>query len=335
MLDFDVILGMDWLASHRATIDCYARTVIFGNVHQPEFVYHGSSPLKSVKLISAMKATFPLISHGSKVFWLLVMDTLWRTASIRMPSKVVGNYPNGPRPTTVDGSESFQGHAGYTRRLLRILPRLALPLTQRLDKGMKDLSIYSDASKKGLGCVLMQHGKVIAYASRQLKPYEVNYPTHDLELAAVVFALKIWRHYLVCVDDDGVVCVEDRPYVFQISGTSREDFVTLGQNEHQRASGLFTAVEDSLLENDEISMDFVTGFEPTTRKDMMLFGVLDEVNHSDFGRICLGMCFGLGQAGLIDITNEKVAVAKEKLKRLDRVEELCLISIDVILEFQD
>nr|GFD47477.1 putative reverse transcriptase domain-containing protein [Tanacetum cinerariifolium] len=50
--------------------------------------------------------------------------------------------------------------------------------------------------KKGLGCVLKQHGKVIAYASRQLKPYEVNYPTHYLELAAVVFALKIWRHYL-------------------------------------------------------------------------------------------------------------------------------------------
>nr|GFB45559.1 hypothetical protein [Tanacetum cinerariifolium] len=51
------------------------------------------------------------------------------------------------------------------------------------------------ASKKGLGCVLMQHRKVIAYASRQLKPYEVNYPTHDLELVAVVFALKILRHY--------------------------------------------------------------------------------------------------------------------------------------------
>ncbi|GKF72870.1 reverse transcriptase domain-containing protein [Tanacetum coccineum] len=56
MFDFDVILGMDWLASHRATIDCYDRTVIFGDVRQPEFVYHGSSPLKSVKLISAMKA---------------------------------------------------------------------------------------------------------------------------------------------------------------------------------------------------------------------------------------------------------------------------------------
>ena len=56
--------------------------------------------------------------------------------------------------------------------------------------------IYSDASRKGLGCVLMQHGKVVAYASRQLKNYEQNYPTHNLELAAVVFALKIWRHYL-------------------------------------------------------------------------------------------------------------------------------------------
>ena len=56
--------------------------------------------------------------------------------------------------------------------------------------------IYSDASKKGLGCVLMQQGKVVAYASRQLKDYEKNYPTHDLELGAVVFALKVWRHYL-------------------------------------------------------------------------------------------------------------------------------------------
>nr|GEZ50800.1 reverse transcriptase domain-containing protein [Tanacetum cinerariifolium] len=65
-----------------------------------------------------------------------------------------------------------------------------------LPSGSGGFQIYSDASKKGLGCVLMQHGKVIAYASRQLKPYEVNYPTHDLELAAVVFILKIWRHYL-------------------------------------------------------------------------------------------------------------------------------------------
>ncbi|GKE61542.1 putative reverse transcriptase domain-containing protein, partial [Tanacetum coccineum] len=58
------------------------------------------------------------------------------------------------------------------------------------------LAVYCDASNQGLGCVLMQRGKVIAYASRQLKIHEKNYTTHDLELGAMVFALKIWRHYL-------------------------------------------------------------------------------------------------------------------------------------------
>ena len=56
--------------------------------------------------------------------------------------------------------------------------------------------MYCDASRVGLGCVLMQNGKVIAYASRQLRRHELNYPTHDLEMAAVIFALKIWSHYL-------------------------------------------------------------------------------------------------------------------------------------------
>ena len=60
----------------------------------------------------------------------------------------------------------------------------------------REYAMYSDASRIGLGCVLMQDGKVEAYASRVLKPHETNYPTYDLELAAVVFALKIWRHYL-------------------------------------------------------------------------------------------------------------------------------------------
>ena len=60
----------------------------------------------------------------------------------------------------------------------------------------KEYVIFSDVSLNGLGCVLTQEGKVVAYASRQLKPHENNYPTHDLELVAIVFALKIWRHYL-------------------------------------------------------------------------------------------------------------------------------------------
>jgi hypothetical protein len=61
----------------------------------------------------------------------------------------------------------------------------------------KGFDVYCDASHLGLGCVLMQEGKVIAYASRHLRKHEKNYPTHDLELAAVVHALKIWRHYMI------------------------------------------------------------------------------------------------------------------------------------------
>jgi hypothetical protein len=61
----------------------------------------------------------------------------------------------------------------------------------------KSFSIYCDASGQRLGCVLMQDGHVVAYASRQLRKHEVNYPTHDLELVIVVRALKIWRHYLM------------------------------------------------------------------------------------------------------------------------------------------
>ncbi|KAI9186250.1 hypothetical protein LWI28_015260 [Acer negundo] len=117
--------------------------------------------------------------------------------------------------------------AGYYRRFIKKNSILAASLTCLTRKGVKfdwsedcektfqeiknrlvstpvltlpsscgDYIIYSYASKKGLGCVLMQHGKVIAYASRQLKTHENNYPTHDLELAVVVFPLKIWRHYL-------------------------------------------------------------------------------------------------------------------------------------------
>ena len=69
-------------------------------------------------------------------------------------------------------------------------PVLALP-----EQG-KPYTVYADASRVGLGCVLMQEGKVIDYASRQLREHEENYPTHDLEMAAVVFLLRIWRSYL-------------------------------------------------------------------------------------------------------------------------------------------
>ncbi|GJW28128.1 retrovirus-related pol polyprotein from transposon 17.6 [Tanacetum coccineum] len=74
--------------------------------------------------------------------------------------------------------------------------KLCEALILELPEGNDDFVVYYDASHQGLGAVLMQREKVIAYASRQLKPNEENYTTHDLELGAVVFALKIWRHYL-------------------------------------------------------------------------------------------------------------------------------------------
>ena len=77
------------------------------------------------------------------------------------------------------------------REHLTIAPVLAQP------DNTKHFDMYCDASSTGLGCVLMQENWIIAYASRALRPHEQDYPTHDLELAAVIHALKIWRHYLM------------------------------------------------------------------------------------------------------------------------------------------
>ena len=82
--------------------------------------------------------------------------------------------------------EAFQ----ELKRRLTLAPILMVP-----DKG-PGCTVYCEASKAGLGCFLMQSGRVVAYGSHQLKNHKQNYPTHDLELAVVVFTLKIWRHYL-------------------------------------------------------------------------------------------------------------------------------------------
>ena len=142
------------------------------------------------------------------------------------PSKIKA-VKNWPRLASVFEVRSFLGLAGYYRRFVEGFSKIAVPLTALTKKSMRfnwsdkceasfqelkqrlitapvlslpkdngKFVVYCDASKMGLGCVLMQEGRVIAYASRQLKEYEQRYPTHDLELAAVVFSLKIWRNYL-------------------------------------------------------------------------------------------------------------------------------------------
>ncbi|GKE66125.1 putative reverse transcriptase domain-containing protein, partial [Tanacetum coccineum] len=97
------------------------------------------------------------------------------------PSEKNQNYEWGKKE-----EEAFQ----TLKNNLCDAPILSLP------DGIEDFVVYCDASNQGLGCVLMQRGKVITYASRQLKIHKKNYTTHDLELRAVVFALKTWRHYL-------------------------------------------------------------------------------------------------------------------------------------------
>ncbi|GKA22795.1 putative nucleotidyltransferase, ribonuclease H [Tanacetum coccineum] len=103
------------------------------------------------------------------------------------PSKIEA-AKNWEAPRTPSEVRSFLGLTGYYRRFIENFSKIAKPLTILTQKNKTYVW--------GLGCVLMQRGKVIAYASRQLKIHEKNYTTYDLELGAVVFALKIWRHYL-------------------------------------------------------------------------------------------------------------------------------------------
>ncbi|GJW25593.1 putative reverse transcriptase domain-containing protein [Tanacetum coccineum] len=142
------------------------------------------------------------------------------------PAKIesIKDWTSPKSPTEI---RQFLGLAGYYRRFIEGFSKIAKPMTKltqkkvkfewgdkqeaafqllkqklcsapilALPEGSEDFIAYCDASKKGLGAVLMQRENVISYASRQLKIHEKNYTTHDLELGAVVFALKIWRHYL-------------------------------------------------------------------------------------------------------------------------------------------
>jgi len=164
-------------------------------------------------------------------FWLKKVPFLGHILSeegIAVDPSKVQEVMDWKAPTFVSEVRSFLGLAGYYRRFIPDFSKIAKPMTSLLQKDHKfvwtegcelafhtlrkllttapvlaqpniekPFDVFCDASKSGLGCVLMQDGRVIAYASRQLRKHEVNYPTHDLELAAVVHTLKIWRHYLL------------------------------------------------------------------------------------------------------------------------------------------
>ncbi|VVA31265.1 PREDICTED: retrotransposon, partial [Prunus dulcis] len=187
--------------------------------------------MKHLELVLKTLRRKKLFAKFSKCqFWLDIVNFLGHVISaegVYVDPQKVEAVVNWPQPTSVTKVRSFLGLAGCYRRFVEGFSTIAAPLTRLTRKGVKfewsdeceksfnelktrlttalvltlpdnsgNFVIYSDASQQGLGCVLMQHGRVIAYASRQLKKHEMNYPVHDLELAAVVFALKIWGHYL-------------------------------------------------------------------------------------------------------------------------------------------
>ena len=146
---------------------------------------------------------------------------------IRVDPAKIKAVVNWKPPRSVTKVRSFLDLAGYYRRFVKGFSVIASPLTKLLKKRVKfewsdkcqnsfkqlkdmlveapvltqptsgtEYTLYNDASSISLGYVLMQKGKVVAYASRRLKPHEQNYPTYDLELVVVVFSLKIWQHYL-------------------------------------------------------------------------------------------------------------------------------------------
>ncbi|GJU98588.1 reverse transcriptase domain-containing protein [Tanacetum coccineum] len=163
-------------------------------------------------------------------FWISIVQFLGHlidSQGLHVDPAKIEAVKNWASPTTPTEIRQFLGLAGYYRRFIKDFSKIAKSLTEltqknkkyiwgkdqetafqllkqklyealilALPKGNDDFVVYCDASLQGLGAVLMQREKVIAYASRQLKPHEENYTTYDLELGAVVFALKIWRHYL-------------------------------------------------------------------------------------------------------------------------------------------
>ncbi|GJT80535.1 putative reverse transcriptase domain-containing protein [Tanacetum coccineum] len=184
-----------------------------------------------LKLILELLKKEELYSKFSKCeFWIPKVQFLGHvidSEGIHVDPAKIESIKDWTSPKSPTKIRQFLGLAGYYRRFIEEFSKIAklmTKLTQKkvkfvwgdkqeatfqllkqklcsapilvLPKGSEDFISYCDASKKGLGAVLMQREKVISYASRQLKIHEKNYTTHDLELGAVVFALKIWRHYL-------------------------------------------------------------------------------------------------------------------------------------------
>ncbi|XP_071680501.1 uncharacterized protein [Lolium perenne] len=222
----EVILGMDWMVKYKGHIDC-ARRAITMTAEDGEVVEHvatmpsskalckksvASPALHEVPVVCEYPDVFPdelpdhqLYAKFSKCeFWLKEVGFLGHVISaggVSVDPSKIQSIMEKKAPTNqtelLKKDKKFEWTDKCEASFQELKKRLVTAPVLTMPDITKDFDVYCDASKLGLGSVLMQEGKVIAYLSRQLRPHEMNYPTHDLELAAVVHALKTWRHYLV------------------------------------------------------------------------------------------------------------------------------------------
>ncbi|GJR33936.1 putative reverse transcriptase domain-containing protein [Tanacetum coccineum] len=205
-------------------------------------------------------------------------------ASPKTPTKIRVKFDWGDKEEA-----SFQ----LIKQKLCSAPILALP------EGSEDFVVYCDASHNGVGVVLMQREKVIAYASHQLKIHEKNYTTHDLELGLVVFALKIWRHYLyrtkcmVFTDhkslqhilDQKELNMRQRRWLQLFSDYDCEiryhpGKVNIVKAEHQRPSGLLVQPEIPQWKWDNITMHFITKLPKSSQGYDTIWVIVDQLTKS-------------------------------------------------------
>nr|AAO73216.1 retrotransposon protein, putative, Ty3-gypsy sub-class [Oryza sativa Japonica Group]AAP68408.1 putative polyprotein [Oryza sativa Japonica Group] len=226
--DLDVILGMDWLTKFKGVIDCANRTVTLTNEKGGTVVYKSPvSPKQGVSL-NQIEMGIPVVTKEKNSRKLEDIPIICEYPEVfpkdltTMPPKreiefqidlAPGTAPIYKKPYKIAANELAEVKKQVEEQLqkgsqsvFQDRPVIRLPPVEDSGRGYsqdnlqhstKDFQVYCNASRRGLGCVLMQEGRVVAYASRQLRPHEGNYPTHDLELAAVVHTLKIWRHYLI------------------------------------------------------------------------------------------------------------------------------------------
>nr|GEZ26966.1 hypothetical protein [Tanacetum cinerariifolium] len=193
---------------------------------------------------------------------------------ITMDPAMVEGMTKWPRPKVVTEIRSFLGLAGYFRRFVEGFSRLALPLTKLMRKGKK--FVWDEEWEKSFE-ELRRDYKVIAYVVRQLKAYEANYPTHDLELVAVVFALKIWRHYLYGETCNIFIDHKSLKYIFthnELNIRKRrwlellKDYDTNIQYHHGKANVVADALsrKSGMLANLQIEPEIIRDLEPMNIK---------------------------------------------------------------------